>query len=191
MTELENIQKQIGENEKRLAEVMQELRTLKLQLVEKRKEQGAAIAARENAETPGKEIINIQSQINGVDTARLQLLDTLRGLQADKSALLRSMAMDQAENKKSEILQIEVDIYSLLVQAANRLPDLYSSRSDYVAQLVAAGSQDARNEGQKITFLHEKLKRELPNLLDCFPRSVLVDGTLPAPGTVRRTIRRD
>lgn len=191
MTELENIQKQIGETEKRLAEVMQELRTFKPQLEAKRKEQGAATVARGDAETPGKEIISIQSQINGGNAARLQLLDTLSDLQSDKSVVLRSMAMNQADIKKAEILQIQADIYGLLVQAANRLPDLHKNRVDYVAQLVAAGSQDARNEGHKITLLHEILRRELPNLLDRFPRSLFVDETLPAPGTVRRTIKRD
>lgn len=189
MTELENIQNKIGQAESRLAEVMQELRKIKSQLEAKRKEQGVAIVDDKDAEKLGKEVVFLQAQINGTDQARLQLIETLRDLQVLKSNELHAIARDQAQKEKSEILLIEADIYASLVQAVNRLPDLRRKRADYVAQLQAAGSQDGREEGRKITLLFETLRREIPNLLDGFPRSLIADGTLPAPSSIRGMIK--
>ena len=189
MTELEKIQIKIGEGEKRLAEVMQKLRNLKKQIETTRKEQGVAIVKDKNAEKLGEEVVSLQAEFDGVNEARLQLLETLRDLQALKSNELRAIARDQAEKEKSEILLIEQDIYASLVQAANRLPDLRMKRADYVAQLQAAGSQNARDEGHKITMLFETLRREIPDLLDRFPRSVIADGTLPTSSSIRGMIK--
>lgn len=188
MTELEKTQEQIGVLRKRYSEVKQEIASFKTQLEAKRKEQGAAIVENQDASKAGKEIVALQSQITGAEEAQEQIRETLRGLEADKAALLRGIALDHAESKKADIHEIEADIYSLLVQAAKRLPDLYISRGEYVAQLVAAGSKDAKDESRKIVNLHETLRREIPNLLDCFPRTVLLEE-LPSPSTVRGVIR--
>ena len=188
MIELEKIQEQIDSLRTRYAEVKQEVASLKTQLEAKRKEQGAAIVESKDASKAGKEIVTLQSQITGAEEAQEQIRETTRGLVAERAALLRGIALDHAENKKADIQDIEADIYSLLVQAAKRLPDLYNSRGEYVAQLTAAGSKDAKDEGRKIVVLHETLRREIPNLLDCFPRSVLLEE-LPSPSTVRGEIR--
>ncbi len=190
MNEFERIEEQVKDFRKRYSEVRHEWIDLKAQLETKRKEQGAAIVDSRDAAKLGQEIVSLQTQIGGAEEAQEQIRKTLRDLETDKARAFRAIARDQAENKKADILHIEADIYSLLVQAAMRLPDLHSSRVDYVSQLAAAGSQDARDEGHKITVLHETLRREISNLLDCFPRSVLNVGDLPSPSTVRAAMKR-
>lgn len=189
MNELQNIQNRIDAAEKRHAEIKAELNDLRSQLEEKRKAQGAAIVDERDAENLAKEIVLLQAQISGTDEARLQLLGNLRDLQADKSRELRAIAREQADKEKSEILLIEADIYASIVQAANRLPDLRRKRADYLAQLQATGSQDVRDEGHKIMLLFENLRRELPNLLDGFPRAIVADGTLPTPSSIRALVK--
>jgi predicted nucleic acid-binding Zn-ribbon protein len=185
MSELENIQKQIETAEKRRAEVAKELTDLKSQLIEKRREQGAAIVSDKDAEKLGKEVVTLQTRIAGAEEANSQLLDTLRELQENKTAELRSIARTQAENEKAEVRLIEADIYSSLVYIAKRLPDLRRKRADYVTQLRGSGTKDTVDEGRRISIVYEALKREIPSLLEHFPRSLLAENDLPSPSSVR------
>jgi len=189
MTILENIQKKINDAENRLAEVKQELTKLKTLLEEKRKEQGAAIVSDKDAEKLGKEFMALQTQISGAEEAGAQLLETLRDLRDQKTRELRSINRGMSEEDKSEIMLIETDIYALIAQAANRLPDLSKKRFEYISHLQAAGSQNVRDEVRNILFLLELLQKELPKLLDIFPIQILVRGDLPSPQTIRSKLK--
>ncbi len=188
MSELEKIQEQIESKRLRFSEIKQEIAGFESQLEIQRKEQGAAIVGKNDHSGPSKEIQSLTASISGAKEAQEQIREALKGLEAQKTALVRAAALEQAESKKTDILEIEADIYSLLVQAAQRLPDLYNSRGDYVAQLAAAGSKEAAEEGRKIVNLHEILRREIPNLLDHLARTVLLEE-LPSPNKVRDAIR--
>jgi chromosome segregation ATPase len=187
---LQQTKKKLEDVTRRYEKLGQEIQELNSLVVSKRTELAKAIAQEKDPGGLGDEIVRLQTRLKGAQGAHEMLTTELRELQKKKAVEERAVQLEKAETAGREALNAAGDIYLMLADLIDKLPDLRTKARAFRAALRPNHPTALNYRSQRIDRVCEAVEQGFPGILEHFPNEIFVDENLPSPAELKKRLRR-
>jgi len=188
---LDKINEEIAKLKKQRAQIFQSYQEKIKLLSDQKAEQETTLLAGEDTSGIVAGILSTQVEIQGFRRAVEVLDDEIEKLQKTQGIEAQWFALAQAEELAPEALDALKPAYEALVEFVERNSQAMAKAKELAEKLKKVKRPTPMtNLSQRLSGLFYDIEKELPLILERFPKEIFRDGSLPKPDELAKRLRR-